>query len=253
MTSFVSALLTRDLAKAFSLAEPLAAKANQPVAHFLANQCSERAYLVFRSTASERAVALDKAGRLIFARKASTSSLMDSLKLTQQSSEESTIIATNWKYVDDCVSLLRARSQITKEDRGSVRDTQILSRSLGYRVLLSKTATQLFPILAAFGDSGKTAKLSYSIQRDLVGLGPEGPLEVGDNGMASEMNEWALVRENAANSFWKEMSKFSVDTALKHKCPELIQYAHDIFSEEIERESSRADLLKVFVDAKRLV
>ena len=183
-TSFFKAVFQRDFPTAVAL------PATDPA--FLSSQCSERAFLLFRATSEERTEALSVAGRLMWGR-----------KLEKRDISDDQLIADNFKYMHDCLSLLRAK-QLLKQTL-TPKDKVIFGKAATYRTLLSKTAIELYPTLCAKLPPIRRAKLAFLIETELLKSGPS-LVEPFDG-----VDEWLNKRTEGLKTFYVEVAKMVAD------------------------------------------
>ena len=145
---------------------------------FVGRQASERAYIIFKTSAEERAEALKVAGDLIFGKQKFPGP--DILK-----TEHDRMVATQ--------SLLHA-ANFLGNSLNPTRDHQISGRACGYRLLLSPVATDLYPFMTK-QDGFRAAELSMLLNLEISSLGPRGPLEEEGAGSEEEFLQWSEKRQ----------------------------------------------------------
>ena len=171
-----------DIDGAMSLCDPFAKSMSISSKEFLARQCSERSYLIYRLSSDSRASAID------FAQ--SGGSFPEGVSAYDLLSREDLMhedILEQYSRAKNCMNLSRTALRLGSPRPG--REYQILGRSVVHKLLLGRTACILQTFMSrklqesrqpyewAIANHRKAARL---FDEELAPSGPEGPLEKPD-------------------------------------------------------------------------
>ena len=243
-----------DIENAMKLCDPMAKSMKMSSSEFLARQCSERSYLIYRLSSESRQSAIEIAqSGGSFPTGLNASDLLSRNDLVHED------ISEQFERAKNCVNL--SRTSLKLGSPRPAREYQIIGRSVVHKLLLGRTACIIQTYLSqklqesrepyawAIANHRKAAKL---FDEELAPPGPEGPLEKPDGAVdnVDEQKNFSNQRLKSVNAHMRLIAHLASDVARhvskKTEGKALIQAAKGIMVNEIDSDAEKAYVEKVF-------
>ncbi|KAF4671385.1 hypothetical protein FOZ61_000010 [Perkinsus olseni] len=234
--NFFQLMMDGDITGAAKLAEPQAKTLGMGVEEFMAKQASERAYLIYRFSSSERQEAIRLAmdgegfdqGLTEEERQANTSAsgmamckpeLIHEILESEGNKFWLPLCEEHYNRIQQVIKMCRTSLAFGDVCPAPTRDYQLLGRSYPSRIMLGKSGavlqTYISRLMAGSRSFSPQAMANHEAASQLFdtqlrGLGPaDGPLEKPDADQSDrleEFKEWAEQREEAAQKHQRLVS-----------------------------------------------
>ena len=250
---------TGDIDGALNLCDSFAKTMKITSKEFLARQCSERSYLIYRLSVDSRSSAIELAqSGEFFPPDVSPSELISRDDLVHED------IVEQYQRARNCIILSRTSLLLGSPRPG--RDYQIIGRSVVHKLLLSRTACVLQTYMSrklqasrephewAIANHRKAARL---FDEDLAPAGPQGPLEQPDlmTENSDDLKKFCDRRVSAAKQHVRLIAHLTSDVArhvlTREEGRALLRSGETILSEDLDDEAEKNYIRGVFSSTRK--